>query len=237
MPFALPFADRVKLLLDFPSAPPSPIAPRLSPSTRAAVEAALDRGETHYTDRPGILPLREKIALALTKRFGIEINAKADLVVTCGITEARFVAVQQLLEPGGVLAAPASSERLFGAALLRRVTLSPSLTPETQLLYLTSSTPEPILRESLENLPATATILYEMDDPLKGADPSFHPAHVADFAARTATIGNLCAESWRIGYLASPSNVSIQIRDFKQALTICTTNLSQWAALAHMEPR
>ena len=234
MPFAIPFADRVKLLLEHPPASSARIEPALSPSTRAAVEAALDRGETHYTERPGILPLREKIALALSDRFRITTNADSDLVVTCGVTEARFIAIQQLLEPGGILSAAASSERLFGAALLRRVFLSPSVSANTQVLYLTSSTPEPELQASLRDAPATATILYEIDD-IDEAAHRFHPAHLAGFAARTATIGSLFRESWRIGYLASPSNVSSQIRDFKQALTICTTNLSQWAALAAME--
>src|SRR5262245_54080423 len=33
---------------------------------RTAAAAALDRGETHYTTRPGVIPLREAIAQRLT---------------------------------------------------------------------------------------------------------------------------------------------------------------------------
>jgi len=233
--YAIPLSDRARLLAERFSEPARPAEPEpeavATPPIRAAVEAALDRGETHYTDRPGILPLREKIAALLRLRFGVEINAKNDLVVTCGVTEARFVATQQLLRPGETLAAPAEADRLYGAAALRRVVLETAISPDTQAVYLTSATPESALREYLAAAPKIATVLYEVDEPAS----RFHPAQLAEFADRTVTIGQLGEESWRIGYLASPGAFSPAMRDFKQALTICSTNLSQWAALAAME--
>jgi DNA-binding transcriptional MocR family regulator len=230
--FTIPLSDRARLLSDR-FAEPEPTAPAVAtPSIRAAVEAALDRGETHYTDRPGILPLREKIAAQLRLRFGLDISAKNDLVVTCGVTEARFVATQQLLRPGETLAAPVQADRLFGAAALRRSLLTAATFADTQAAYLTSSTPEDILRAHLAATSPDAAILYEVDD----AESRFHPAQLAAFAHRTVTIGRLGEASWRIGYLASPGPFSPGMRDFKQALTICSTNLSQWAALAAMGP-
>ena len=43
----------------------------------------------------------------------LKTDAKTDLVVTCGVTEARFIATQQLLQPGDRLAAPIVADRLF----------------------------------------------------------------------------------------------------------------------------
>ncbi len=203
----------------------------LSATVRAAVGDALARGETHYTDRPGLLGLRQQAALLLERRFGIVADAKADIVITCGVTEARFVATQQLLAPSECLAAPAASERLFGAALLRGALLSAEIAADTRLVYLTSSTPEAALRAALAEVPESATILFEVEE----AFSSFHPAQLTGFASRTATIGQLGSESWRLGYLLSPPAASAAMREFKQALTICSTNLSQWAALAALE--
>jgi hypothetical protein len=231
MPFAMPFAERTKLLLAN-----SPAVPEASPivasaPVRAAINDALDRGETHYTDRPGILRLREKIAKSLRERFQTAINAKNDVIVTCGVTEARFVAIQQLLKPGEILAPLSASDRIFGAAFLRRTELAHEIAADTALIYLTSSILESELRASLAAAPASALVLYEVDE----SASRFHPAQIAGFEDRTVTIGSLGDESWRVGYLASPSSFSGSLRDFKQALTICSTNLSQWAALAFEE--
>jgi aminotransferase len=232
MPFAVALAQRAQVLSgrlpDLPPFPPSPVA---SPAVRAAVEAALDRGETHYTDRPGILPLREKVAALLEARFGLKTDAKTDLVVTCGVTEARFVAIQQLLTPGDSLAAPSDPARLFGPTLLRGATVAPDVTPESPVVHLTSSTPEATMWDRILAMGPNARLIYEIDEP----DSGFHPAQIKGYADRTFTIGDLGSGSWRIGYLASPASFSAGLRDFKQALTICTTNLSQWAALAAME--
>jgi aminotransferase len=207
----------------------APFAP--TSNVRAAVEDALARGETHYTDRPGLLALRQQASPLLERRFAIVANARADIVITCGVTEARFVAIQQLLAPGEFFAAPVARERLFGAALLRGAVLRPEIATDTRLVYLTSSTPEAVLRATLAKAPESATILFEVDE----AVSTFHPAQLPAFASRTATIGSLGSESWRLGYLLSPAASSPAIREFKQALTICSTNLSQWAALAALE--
>ena len=79
--------------------------------------------------------------------------------------------------------------------------------------------------------PAEAAILYEINEHRS----RFHPGQLKGFAGRTITIGALGDESWRIGYLVSPAARSAGMREFKQALTICSTNLSQWAMLAALD--
>ena len=232
MPFAIALSERAKILLAHRVEAPANVTTDPAPANvRLAVEAALDRGETHYTDRPGVLLLREKVAERIRERFGIVINARRDVIVTCGVTEARFLTIQQLLQPGDLLAAPVSREMLFGAAVLRGAELTESIAAHVRMVYLRSSAPEAWLRSHLALTPASALVLFEIDDRAN----DFHPALIEGFASRTITIGGLGKESWRIGFLTSPDGSSDSLRDFKQNLTICSTNLSQWALLAAFE--
>jgi aspartate/methionine/tyrosine aminotransferase len=213
------FADRIQTLLSF--SPPD----SLKPKVRQAIEEALDRGETHYTDRPGILPLRQAVSASLQRRFSLAMH---DVIITCGVTEARFITIQQVLQPGQTITAPVCGERIRGAAVLRRVQVGEV---EAQALYLASSSGEATLRGYIEAAPSAAWILYEVDE----EQSRFHPAQLAGCDKRTFTLGTLGQPSLRVGYLAAPAAFSAGLRDFKQALTICTTNLSQWAALAGLE--
>ena len=232
MPFVVEFADGVRRLVNMPLP-----APRdeevVTPWERlaSAVEQALSRGETHYTDRPGILPLRQQVTAMLAGRFGVNADARSAAVITCGAVEGRFVALQQLLKPGQSAWAPSSvEERFAGAVLLRRASLVGSPEAAT-LVCLASSLGESVLREALSVMPAEAVVLFEVDEETS----RFHPGLVEGLADRTVTIGQIGYASWQMGYLVSPGKVAAGLRDFKQALTICSTNLSQWAALAAME--
>jgi aminotransferase len=200
------------------------------PAIREAVEDALGRGETHYTDRPGILQLRERIAAALTARFGLAVDAKSDLVVSCGVIEARFVALQQLLEPGQTVYAPEHKDRIAGAVLLRRAEIVGTIAG-ARVIYRTSRASEELLRRELLNLAPETMVLFEVEEGGSG----FHPAAIEGLAERTVTIGQLGHTSWQTGFLMARGATSPGMRDFKQALTICSTNLSQWATLAAME--
>ena len=65
---------------------------------RKAAKAALDRGETHYTARPGIEQLRQTIA-ARSAADGFPTTADR-VVVTNGGSEALYIALQSTLRPG-----------------------------------------------------------------------------------------------------------------------------------------
>ena len=77
----------------------------LVPAARDAVRDALDRGETHYADVPGIAPLCRAVADLLTAR-GLRVNAQDGLMITAGEQEARFLAIQALGQAGYRLALP-----------------------------------------------------------------------------------------------------------------------------------
>src|SRR3954447_26735203 len=66
---------------------------------RAMIEA-LDRGETHYTDRSGIAPLREALAARVAAEDGVAYEAKGEVLICGGGREALFVATQMIVEPG-----------------------------------------------------------------------------------------------------------------------------------------
>lgn len=233
MTLAVPLADRAEQLA---ARGYDELSGSDGPVPGAAVQATLDalaRGETHYTDRPGILPLREAVTKRLRERFGLDIDPEANTVITCGATEARFVAVQELLGPGDGLYAGAYPERLEGPLTIRGAELTEQL-KTAKVLYLSSSLPEAKQRELLGRLNDEALIVFELDDEAS----TFHPAQLEPFTDRTVTIGDLGVPdgllSWRVGFLAAPPASAAGLRDFKQALTICTTNLSQWAALGVM---
>lgn len=216
------------------------------PAPQRVVEAALAalaRGETHYTDRPGIAPLRERVAAWLERDHGVASEA-GGVVITCGATEARFVAIQQLVEPDRALLCLGDPDRLAGALIVRDAALLDAAdAPDSaaldavDALYLDAERAEPAATERWLG-EARARNWWVVVELPSGASVR-HPVADAVLQARTVTIGDLGLEAgmagWRVGYLSAPIDPAAGLRSFKQALTICTTNLSQWGALALFE--
>jgi aminotransferase len=145
LPPALPLIDLGPGELDAPAAP----------HIIAAVAAALDRGETHYTARPGIRPLREALAATLADESTVHYDPETEILVSSGGQEGLFVAVQMLVHPGDevLLADPgypsyADAVRLAGGIPvpvpvhptdgvgLSAAALAARCTPRTRLLIL-----------------------------------------------------------------------------------------------------
>lgn len=206
-------------------------APPVSEAVIDAAMEALRRGETHYTDRPGILPLRQLVSARLKRDFNVDIAAK-DITITCGVTEARFVALKLLLPADGTLlnASPALGEvndigRLIGAMA------ADSPFARIDVMYTTLRTAGSEIPATLN--PPTAWIIW--DTSVVG-NPSFQPFRAyPDNASRVVVIGGLdnVLPGWRVGWLAG-SEVAEKLRSLKQSLTICTTSVSQWAAVELM---
>ena len=93
---------------------------------QAAAAAALDRGETHYTTRPGVIPLREAIAQRLTAD-GFPASAET-VLVTNGGAEALYIALQMLLAQSRrmVVAGPVPANVV---AMIRFIGAEPVLLP------------------------------------------------------------------------------------------------------------
>ena len=69
------------------------------PHIKAATIAAITAGHIHYSDPPGIAPLREALAHKLSSINGIAVTAD-DVVVTNGLTHASFAAFFAIINPG-----------------------------------------------------------------------------------------------------------------------------------------
>jgi aminotransferase len=84
--------------------------------------AALQGGETHYTSNSGLLELREAIADHLGARYGLSYEAREEILITVGVSEAFYLTMAALLDPGDeiIMAEPcfvsyAPSATLVGA--------------------------------------------------------------------------------------------------------------------------
>ncbi len=61
---------------------------------------SLRDGQTGYTSNAGVYELREAIADRITERFGLRYDAEDELLVTVGVSEALYLALKILLDPG-----------------------------------------------------------------------------------------------------------------------------------------
>lgn len=204
--------------------------PALSEALIDAAFDALDAGKTHYTDRPGILPLRAWIAGHMAQHYGVTITPD-DVTITCDVVEARFITIKQMTTTGaGILATAAARERIAGAAHLAGVNVLTSVSSPDQIsaLYLTVTDAydqiEPLLQAAQQH---QWWVIFDMD----GGDSASHPAQIEALKPYTVTIGGLSASipGWRIGWMAG-SQMAGKLRAFKQSMTICSTSIAQWAA-------
>lgn len=61
---------------------------------------ALEDGETHYTSNSGILELRQALADHLRTRYAVTYDPVSEIVITVGVSEALYLALTALLDPG-----------------------------------------------------------------------------------------------------------------------------------------
>jgi aminotransferase len=72
---------------------------------KRAAKEALDRGMVHYTATPGIISLREALCRRLHADFGLDIDPES-VIISSGATEAIYIALQSILEPGDEVIVP-----------------------------------------------------------------------------------------------------------------------------------
>lgn len=219
-----PLADRLANL-EMPTF--SPRDYEIPASAKEGAIQALADGKTHYTDRPGIAPLREWVSKSLQETYHLTID-KNEVTITCGLEEAIFACVMRLAE--GAILCPGDASHLHGASTLKDMPLKYSLDDLTDgmLIYLTPTDEQETIDEILAK--ASAETCWIVWDTSIG-ESDFHPAHDKKWSKRTVTIGSLEKElpGWRIGWMAG-SDMAGKLRAFKQSMTICSPSISQWAA-------
>ncbi len=76
---------------------PDFVTPR--PILEAGMEA-LREGETHYTSNAGIFELRQAIAEYLNAKYHVDYHPSNEIIVTVGVSEALYLALTAVIEPG-----------------------------------------------------------------------------------------------------------------------------------------
>ncbi|GAB4523135.1 MAG: aminotransferase class I/II-fold pyridoxal phosphate-dependent enzyme [Anaerolineales bacterium] len=67
---------------------------------------SLHHGETHYTSNAGILALREAISAHLAHLYGVEYDPHHEVMVSVGVSEALYLAMTAIINPGEEIIIP-----------------------------------------------------------------------------------------------------------------------------------
>ncbi len=67
---------------------------------------ALDAGETHYTSNAGKLELRQALTDHLLKLYGVKYDPLNEVIITVGVSEALYLTMTALLDPGDEVIIP-----------------------------------------------------------------------------------------------------------------------------------
>jgi aspartate aminotransferase len=232
-----------------------------APHVRQAAKDALDRGETHYTVRPGVPELRSAIAARLT---GDGFPATVDsVVVTNGGAEALYIALQAVVrqEERVLLVEPVLPNvrtmiqfiggeiELMSGSAADRFCPDPDLIARSAAPVLVITSPSTVTGSAISaddlRRAMQAAVEREMTIVLdrSAADclyqPDDAPLGNAEFAASTIVVGSFSMShglaGWRVGYFGAPAERIGELRNLKQAMSICTTAVSQFAALSALE--
>lgn len=207
------------------------IARAAAPHIVEATIAALDRGETHYTDRTGIAPLRAAVAARFGTLDDIAYEPKGEILICGGGREALFVATQMLIEPGDevLVAEPAPAAYAEGVRLaggvpipvptraedrfaLKAETVRALITPRTRaLLFGSPAVPSGGVTtgadlEALAELARVHNLLVVWDETYR--EWAFGGAEQANLAAlpgmreRTVIVGSFSARYAMAGWRA-----------------------------------
>ena len=236
---------------------PSPLDERIIATSSEALEA----GQTHYVDVPGIAPLRAEIADYLNSSTGARYQSD-NIIVTAGVQESRFLTIQKIGENFESIGIPAVAHPGVQKALGVRDRNVISLSIDAECGYL------PTIAAISEAVAGGCRLLYlESPSRLSGAaytseevaaidlilrdggaaaiwDQGLAPwvdggcsslASTEDRPAQITTIGEawpgMGLASWFIGYIAAPEDQIPAMQSQKQIMAICTSTAAQFAAL------
>jgi len=75
------------------------------PILRAGIDS-LGRGETAYTSNSGTLELRQALSRHIQRLYGVNYDAESELLVTVGVSEALYLALTAIVDPGDEVIVP-----------------------------------------------------------------------------------------------------------------------------------
>ena len=68
--------------------------------------ASLNAGKTQYTSNSGLVELRRAVALSLKRLYGMAYNPETEILMTVGVSEALYLALTAILDPGDEVIVP-----------------------------------------------------------------------------------------------------------------------------------
>ncbi len=76
------------------------------PNILEAGIASLRQGDTHYTSNSGKIALRRALSDHLQRLYGVTYDPEAELLITVGVSEAMYLALTAILDPGDEVIVP-----------------------------------------------------------------------------------------------------------------------------------
>ena len=235
----------------------SPLDERVIASASEAMEA----GQTHYVDVPGIGPLREALADYLNRADGSAYEA-GNIIVTAGMQEARFLTIQKIGEMFDSIGVPAVAHpgvpKALGVRRRNIVSLpvdsargylpaidgiAAALAEGCRLLYLESPSRLSGAAYTADEVAAISQLVGEHDAAViwdQGLAPWIDGGYNS-LAALESTPTRVAAlsdgwpgmglSSWFLGAIAAPADWIPAMQSQKQIMAICTATATQYAAL------
>ncbi len=75
---------------------------------------SLELGQTHYTSNSGTLELRQAVSAYLERLYGIEYDPVREILITVGVSEALYLVITGIIDPGDEVIIPEPSFVSFG---------------------------------------------------------------------------------------------------------------------------
>ncbi len=235
----------------------SPLDERIIASASEAMEA----GQTHYVDVPGIAPLRAALADFLNSACGSAFGA-SNIIVTAGVQEARFLTIQKIGEMFDSIGVPAVAhpgvQKALGVRKRHVVSLpvddargylptidgiAAAVADGCRLLYLESPSRLSGAAYAADEVAAICQIVSEHDAAVIW-DQGLSPWVAGNYSSLTALESTptriavlsdgwpgMGLSSWFLGAIAAPENWVASMQSQKQIMAICTATATQYAAL------
>jgi aspartate/methionine/tyrosine aminotransferase len=195
---------------------------------RACLARHLAAGETHYTTRPGMVPLRRRIATLLVELGGPP-RAEDGVVVTAGEGESLYVTLLSLeIGPGAVVASvdPGPHRLLFDLMDIRLVRPSDANATGASATFTRLGTGHSVSES------AVGCSIVAMGSGLASGGDNKSLIEVADDALILGDLNGFAGlDHFHLGFVAGPPDRIKRVMTWKQALSICTAAPSQRAAL------
>lgn len=227
----------------------------------AGASEAMEAGQTHYVDVPGIAPLREALADFLNSSCG-STYAAGNIIITAGVQEARFLTIQKIGENFDSIGIPAVAhpgvQKALGVRQRKIVNLpvdsargylpaidgiAEAVAGGCRLLYLESPSRLSGAAYSADEVAAISRIINEHEAAViwdQGLAP-WIAGEYSSLAAQESTPTRVAAisdgwpgmglSSWFLGAIAAPEDWIPPMQSQKQIMAICTATATQYAAL------